>query len=71
MLFDVIGEMIGKLIGDSFKNRSQLGLIVAALISLLCFAIATVLILNGKYVISFICIFLGLLPIYYWKKQKK
>lgn len=64
MLLDIIGEAIGKFIGDSFKNKSLSGLIIAAVVSLLCLIIAIILILNGKYWISLIFVVLSTLPIY-------
>ena len=63
MLLEIIAEAIGKFIGDSFKNKSQFGLIIAVVISLLCLVIAVALILNGKYLASLIFIVLGSLPI--------
>lgn len=71
MLLDIIREAIGKFIGDSFKNKSQFGLIIAMAISLVCFFIAIVLILNGKYAVSLISIVLGLLPIYIRSRYQK
>jgi len=71
MLLDIIGEVIGKFIGDSFKNKSQFGLIAAAVISLLCLIIAIVLFLNGKYAISFLFIVLSILPIYMRRRFQK
>ena len=64
MLLDIIAEAIGKFISDSFKHKSQFGLIIAVVISLLCLIIAVALLLNGKYAISFVFIVLGILPIY-------
>jgi len=71
MLLDIIGEAIGKFIGDSFKNKSQFGLIIAVVISLLCLIIAIVLIFNGKYAVSLIFIVLGILPIYIRRRYQK
>ena len=71
MLLEIIVEAIGKFIGDSFKNKSKFGLIIAIVISLLCLIIAIVLILNGKYTISLIFIVLGLLPIYFRSRYQK
>ncbi len=71
MLLEFIGEIISKFIGDSFKNKSQFGLIIAVVISLLCLIIAVALILNGKYAVSLIFIVLGLLPIYIWTRHQK
>lgn len=71
MLLDLIAEAIGKFIGDSFKNKSQIGLIIAVVISLMGLIIAIALILNGKYAISLIFIVLGLLPIYIWRRNQK
>ena len=71
MLLEIIVEAIGKFIGDSFKNSSQSGLIIAIVISLLCLIIAVVLILNGKYAVSLFFIVLGLLPIYFRSRYQK
>jgi CDP-diglyceride synthetase len=71
MLLDIIGEAIGKFIGDSFKNKSQSGLIFAVVISLVCLVIAIVLILNGKYAISLLFIALSILPIYVRSRYQK
>jgi ABC-type antimicrobial peptide transport system permease subunit len=71
MLLDIIAEAIGKFIGDSFKNKSQFGLIIAVVISLLCLIIAIALFLNGKYAISLIFIVLGLLPVYIRTRYQK
>ena len=64
MLFDIIAEAIGKFIGDSVKNKSQFGLIIVVVISLVCLIIAVALFLNSKYMVSLVFIALGLLPIY-------
>jgi len=71
MLLDLIAEAIGKFIGDSFKNKSPIGLIIAVVILLLCLIIAVALILNGKYAISVIFIVLGILPIYIRSRYQK
>lgn len=71
MLLDIIGEAIGKFIGDAFKNRSQIGLIFTVVISLLCLIIAVVLIFNGNYAVSVIFIVLGILAIYIWRRYQK
>ncbi|UCE05768.1 MAG: hypothetical protein JSW07_19590 [bacterium] len=71
MLLDIIGEVIGKFIGDAFKNKSQFGLIFAVVISLLCLIIAIVLILNSKYAVSLIFIVFGILPIYIRRRYQK
>ena len=71
MLLDIIGEVIGKFIGDSFKNKSQFGLIFAVVILLVCLIIAVVLLLNGKYLVSLVFIVLGSLPIYIWRRNQK